>query len=113
MKYLWGLVLFFALPAMAQGFLPGTEDIPLMKGLSEVEETASFDSPSERMVLISAQTSVPAQKVESFYKQTLSNLGWTEVRPNGFVRGNDSFYFEISPKGGMSQIQFRLGQRNP
>ena len=113
MKYVSLFLMIWALPVMARNFLPGTEDIPLMKGLSRVEETASFDTPSERMVLISAQTSLSPNKVESFYRQTLSNLGWVEVKPNGYKRGNDTFYLEISSRGEMSYIQFRLGQNNP
>lgn len=108
------IVLFcslFVFPVWAQ-FLPGTEDIPLMDGLVNVEETASFDNPSERMVLISAETKLSSQKVFSFYKQTLSNLGWQEVKPNSFKRGSDSFFIEIVPSSSMKQVQFRLSQSN-
>jgi len=109
MKYgLIGLLLW-ALPVFAQTFLPGTEDIPLMEGLMNVEETASFDNPSERMVLISAETSLTARSVFRFYSQTLSNLGWQEISPHFFKRGNDSFVIEI---GDQNQIQFRLSQSN-
>ena len=113
MKLLLFCLFFWTLPVMAGDFLPGTEDIPLMKGLSDVEETASFEEPSERMVLISAQTLLSREKVESFYKKTLANLGWVEIRPNEFQRGDDFFYLEISSQGQGSQIQFRLSQRNP
>lgn len=108
------LVLLFVLitfPVWAQ-FLPGTEDIPLMDGLVNVEETASFDNPSERMVLISAETKISAQKIFSFYKQTLANLGWQEIKPHSFKRGNDSFFIEITPTPSINQVQFRLSQSN-
>lgn len=113
MKYWVCLILMWILPVMAQNFLPKTEDIPLMDGLTQVEETASFDTPAERMVLISAQTKLPPKKVEAFYRQTLVNLGWTQTAPNVFERGSDSFSLKISPKDQKTLIQFRLSQRNP
>ena len=110
----WAIILgVFAFPALAQTFLPGTEDIPLMDGLTQVEETASFDNPAERMVLVEAQTKLPPKKVSQFYKETLTNLGWTEKKTNTFERGNDSFSIDIISSEKTSQIQFRLSQRNP
>ena len=113
MRFWLALILLFALPVQAQTFLPGTEDIPQMNGLQGVEETASFDSPSERMVLIGAQTKLPVKKVLQFYKETLTNLGWIEKVKGQFERGNDSFSIEITPAKDSAQIQFRLSQRNP
>jgi len=113
MKYFLALLLFWIMPAFAQSFLPGTEDIPLMKGLTQVEETASFDSPAERMVLISAQTSKSKADILKFYKQTLANLGWQAKKADQFERGSDSLSIEIVPNGQINQIQFRLSQRNP
>ena len=103
------LFLFWILPVWGQTFLPGTEDIPLMKGIENVEETASFDSPSERMVLIEAETKLSEKAVFDFYKKTLKNLGWQETKPGYFERGKDSFSIEMTPR---KQIQFRLSQSN-
>ena len=111
MKKLLLLFCLFTFPVGAQ-FLPGTEDVPLMDGLESVEETASFDNPSERMVLISAETKLSSKKILSFYKQTLNNLGWQEIKPSHFKRGNDSFFIEITPSSPMNQVQFRLSQSN-
>ena len=108
MKY--GLItfIFITFPVLAQTFLPGTEDIPFMKGLEQVEETASFDSPEERMVLVNAQSTLSSLKIFRFYSETLKNLGWSERKTGIFVRGNDSFSIEIIPDGKNNQIQ-----RNP
>ena len=103
------LFIFWIFPVLAQTFLPGTEDIPLMKGIGKVEETASFDSPSERMVLIEAETKLSQKSVFDFYRKTLKNLDWKETKPGYFERGKDSFSIEITPRG---QIQFRLSQSN-
>ncbi len=104
--------LFFSLVAWAQSFLPGTEDIPLMNGLEKVEETASFDTPEERMVLISAESNESASRILTFYKQTLENLGWQQKETRFFIRGKDSFVIEIIPSGKKNQIQFKLSQSN-
>ena len=113
MRFFVFLLCFWILPVLAQAFLPGTDDIPLMNGLTQVEETASFDSPAERMLLVSAQTKLSSQKVLQFYRESLANLGWMEKEKGKFERGEDSFSIEISSKGPMRQIQFRLSQRNP
>ena len=113
MKFILFLLLACAFPVWAQTFLPGTEDIPLMEGLTHVEETAAFDNPAERMVLINAQTTLSAKQVERFYEQTLANLGWQQIKRNVYKRGNDSFSMEISGASSVTQIQFQLSQRNP
>ena len=102
------LFIFYTFSAWGQ-FLPGTEDIPLMKGIEKVEETASFESPSERMILIGAETKLSQKSVFDFYRKTLKNLDWKETKPGYFERGKDSFSIEITPQG---QIQFRLSQSN-
>lgn len=112
MKYALIAFMFWAMPVLAQGFLPGTEDIPLMEGLTQVEETASFDNPTERMVLISAQTKLAKQNILEFYRKSLNNLGWQEKAPGQFKRGADSLFIDIIKMGKTNQIQFRLSQQN-
>jgi len=113
MKKWFFLFLIWIFPVMAQSFLPGTEDVPLMNGLTQVEETASFDTPSERMVLIEAQTSYPAQKILRFYKKNLLNLGWQTTDGRLFQRGSDSLSIEIIPGDKGRIVQFKLSQTNP
>ena len=105
-------LLVWIFPARAEDFLPGTEDIPLMEGLEQVEEDASFDAPEERMVLVNARTTLPPARVALFYRRALRNLGWKEIKQNQFERGSDSFTINIMPRGRISQIQFRLSQEN-
>lgn len=113
MKKCWiCLALFVSTTAMAQSFLPATDDVPLMKGLYSVEETATFDSPSEKMVLISAQTDKTQKQVKDFYRQTLTNLGWTVSGDNQYVRGSDTLTMELTPKDSILSVQFTLVQKN-
>ncbi len=111
-KFLICLALFVSTTVMAQSFLPATDDIPLMKGLYSVEETATFDSPSEKMVLISAQTDKTQNQVKDFYRQTLMNLGWSQSHDNYYIRGNDTLTMELSQVGRITTIQFTLVQKN-
>ena len=109
----WGLLLlFWIFPVMAQSFLPGTEDVPLMEGLTQVEETASFDTPSERMVLINAQTRRSAKEIFRFYRQTLLNLGWQTKDGRLFQRGSDSLLIETTKENNHQIVQFKLSQTN-
>lgn len=113
MKNFWGIfTLLFSMPLLAQGFLPATDDIPLMQGLYSVEETASFDNPSEKMVLITAQTDKTVKEVESFYRQSLINLGWSVLDGNNYFRGLDILKMEFSSNSVPVTVQFTLIQKN-
>ena len=96
---------------MAQGFLPAAEDVPLMDGLYQVEETATFDSPSEKMTIISALSQKKPAEITRFYHQVLTNLGWTALKNNHYARGSDTLTLEITP-GKENTIQFTLVQKN-
>ena len=112
MRTLCFLLLFWAFAVKAQDFLPATEDIPLMSGLYQVEETATFDSPSEKMTLISALSNEKSEKIQKFYHQVLTNLGWRSVRNNHFTRGHDTLTLELTPMDKKISIQFTLVQKN-
>lgn len=111
-KWLMALGLFVVATAWAQGFLPAMDDVPMMEGLYSVEEIATFDNPSEKMVIISAQTDKAAKEVKNFYRQTLTNLGWSYLRENNYVRGSDSLTLELTPDSKVTNIQFTLVQKN-
>ena len=95
----------------AQDFLTSTEDIPLMDGLYQVEETATFDSPSEKMTIISTISKKNASEITRYYRQVLVNLGWTAQNNNHYVRGADTLVIEITA-GKENSIQFTLVQKN-
>ena len=101
MKRIYLFILLFCLcssMAIAKGmtFIDGMEDIPLMKGLiQKVEKTVSFGNEESRFVeayLISSK--VGFKKVESFYKESLPQLGWTYQGTSDntiiFYRDNES-----------------------
>ncbi len=104
-------VLLWAIAVFAQGFLPATEDVPVMDGLYQVEEEATFDSPSEKMTIISAKSQEKPDKVSNYYRQILMNLGWTVIEKNHYVRGSDTLTLEMTT-GKETTIQFKLVQKN-
>ena len=111
-KFLLTSALLFSTVALAQDFLPATDDVPLMTGLYSVEEVATFDNPSEKMVLITAQTDKNPDSVKSFYRQTLQNLGWTVLKNDNYVRGSDTLTMELTTDNKTTTIQFTLVQKN-
>lgn len=87
-------------PAAAQGFVPGTEDVPLMAGL-EPDDTAgmSFDTPSGRIVVTVATGDIGAPAVRDFYRKALPALGWTARSRDEFVRGGEVLKIENEALG--------------
>lgn len=60
-------------------FIEGLEDVPLLKGMSQVQkENISFGNEESRLVEASLTSSkMGFAKVEKFYVETLPQLGWS------------------------------------
>ena len=69
-----------ASPCLAENaaFMSGFEDLPLMDGLKQAEDTAvSFDTPAGRIIEAYAQSNeIGKRKIVDFYNKTLPQLGW-------------------------------------
>ena len=104
-------VLLWSCHLWAQDFLPATDDVPLMEGLYQVEETATFDSPSEKMTIISALSKKTPIQISRYYRQVLMNLGWQAKGKNHYIRSSDTLTLEITA-GKETAIQFKLVQKN-
>ena len=61
--------------------MSGFEDLPLMDGLKQAEDTAvSFDAPSGRIIEAYAQSNeIGRSKIKDFYNKTLPQLGWKKL----------------------------------
>src|SRR5471030_2247674 len=78
------------LAAQESGFLAGTEDVPLLKGLSTDPATlVVFDKPQGRIVEVEAQGAVSRAAVEKFYATSLPQLGWTADGRNAWRRDKE------------------------
>lgn len=81
-------------------FIDGMEDVPLMSGLKQnINETISFGNEEARFVEVYLSSSkVGFKKVESFYTQSLPQLGWvyqgTDNNTIVFYRDGESLTFQ-------------------
>lgn len=104
-------ILFFATAAGAAGdaFLAGFGDLPLMKGLAAVPDSETvFDTPAGRIVEAYAAGEVPREAAESFYRRSLPQLGWRQVKPNLYQREEETLAIEFEERGGTLTVRFML-----
>ena len=98
--------------ALAQDYVPGIEDVPLMQGLHVVDgEGMVFDAPEGRVVEIYAQGTVPVADIIGFYQQNLPQLGWRQRSHLNFVRQNETLTLELDQQEGESIIRFALSPK--
>lgn len=83
--------LAFSTPVPAASFLEGYEDIPVMKGLRQVQkDTISFGNEESRLVeAILTGSKVGFKSIKNFYVNTLPQLGWTYQGQ----RGNNLLFY--------------------
>lgn len=96
--------------AVAETFLSGLEDVPLMVGLVEVEGSAfTFDKPQGRIVEVRAIGKVTRAQVLEFYDETLPQLGWRALGGGRFGREGETLRLDFEPAGkaGLS-VRFSL-----
>ncbi len=93
-------------------FVSGIEDLPLMPGLAEVDETAMvFDTPGGRIVEALASGPVSRDQVVSFYAATLPQLGWSAAGETLFRRESETLelHFSDTPVvAGQLTVRFAL-----
>jgi len=81
-------------------FVEGTEDIPLMENFEKINEADfNFDSISGSVIYSSYKTTTSILKIEEFYEQNLSQMGWQIMAKNSnrikFLRENQILEIEI------------------
>ena len=76
--YIFIIGLRFASPAQA-AFIEGLEDVPLLKGMQQVQkDNISFGNEESRLVEAYLTSSkMGFAKVEKFYMETLPQMGWS------------------------------------
>jgi len=93
----------------AEAFVAGLEDLPLMPGLSVVEEAGLiFDAPSGRIVEIFARGSVGRTEALAFYAATLPQLGWTAEGATAYGRERETLRLEFFEEDGELTVRFFL-----
>jgi hypothetical protein len=95
--------------AETPGFVPGTEDVPLMPGLStDSGSDLVFDKPQGRIVEIHAHGAVTRKAVLAFYKESLAQLGWHAADERHFQREGEKLSLDIAGNDGNLQVGFTL-----
>jgi len=102
-----------ALAVAAGAFLAEIEDVPLAPGLTEPAGSGIvFDSPSGRIVEATAAGEVSADKIRTFYTETLPQLGWEAVGDLQYRRDNETLKIALTQKGKALTVRFTLTPNN-
>jgi len=99
--------------AFAQQYVPGTEDLPLMKDLAAVQGTdVVFDKPEGRIVEATARGKVSKSAVRRFYGETLPQLGWKiALSPDSWTRETETLHLDFQGRDGDLWVTFSLVSR--
>jgi hypothetical protein len=103
-------LLLVAAPALAQQFVPGTEDVPLMKELKPVNGSdLVFDKPEGRIIEASARGKIGKAAVRGFYVSTLPQLGWkTAATADSWTRETETLHIDFAGRDGDLWVTFTL-----
>mgnify|MGYP003571208124 CR=1 FL=1 len=92
-----------------QAFLSDIQDLPLMRGLEEIEgQGLAFDKPSGRIVEAHAVGDLEEAEVRRFYERTLSQLGWQPAGRDTFHREGEVLSISFERSGGHLVVGFTL-----
>jgi len=102
----------FAAQVLAESFLPGFEDLPLMDGLRVLEDRGHvFDSPGGRLVETHAAGRVESARLRAFYHETLTALGWHASEAGTYHRDGEKLTIEVTDGGSELVVRFKLTPR--
>ena len=106
------LLLIVPMTARAGEFVAGTEDLPLMAGLTPVQGSSLvFDKPQGRIVEAQAAGKVTRQAVQQFYVATLPQLGWKATGADAWQREDEVLHLDFHDHDGELIVGFTLSPR--
>ena len=90
-------------------FLTGFSDLPIMPGMQELPDAnISFDTASGRIVEAFARTEQSVERILSFYKNVLPQLGWRVEKDTMFDRDTEILIIDLRKDGDSVIVQFSL-----
>ncbi len=105
-------VVSFGGAAMAEvsQFFNTVQDLPLMQGLSEIEEEGlQFDKPEGRVTeAVALIDSVGAASVLAYYNASLPQFGWARIAENTFVRHDEKLTLNVEANEGHEFLKVRI-----
>ncbi len=108
------LLLLLAAPVAtwADDFVAGTEDVPLMPGLTAIAGSSLvFDKPEGRIVEAQAAGKVTRGAVHAFYARTLPQLGWQASGADQWRREGEALRLDFKGRDGELTVGFTLSPR--
>lgn len=96
-------------PAIADEFVAGTEDVPLMPGLKPLPNSdIVFDKPEGRIVEARAEGATTRARVEAFYAASLPPLGWKAAGSDRWLRDTEQLRLDFADQKGKLAVGFTL-----
>ena len=93
----------------SEKFITGFSDLPIMPGMQELPDAnISFDTASGRIVEAFAKTEQNVEKILSFYKNVLPQLGWRVKKDTMFVRDTEILILNLRKDRDSVIVQFSL-----
>ncbi len=91
-------------------FFESLYDVPIMPGIEEFRDQAVlFDKPDGRIASVTAGSlTLAKEEVQTFYNDTLAQMGWKKTAENQYVRGKDRLEMTLERKGDMTFVRFTL-----
>ena len=98
-----------------QYFFSVIEDLPVMPQLVEdLNAAMTFESSAGRVAEVVAKGLASSQAIDTYYKQSLPQLGWQPQANNVYRRGNELLGIEVKAGlGGAVKVLFHLGPAYP
>lgn len=92
-------------------FVQGSEDVPLMFGMSRVfDDSLGFDSAVGSISSSSYLTPYAAKQVQDFYAKTLPQMGWkiqqSDATRSVFVRDSEKLVIEFMKQESRQVVSF-------
>jgi hypothetical protein len=91
-------------------FSRAIHDFPLMRGALEIEEDGvSYDKPEGRILQMRAiLESLTPKAVETYYSETLPQLGWQAISPRIYQRGAERLELDFEAADGQNFLNVTL-----
>ena len=106
------LLCLFCLCSARADFLPQTDDIPLMDGLTlKSTDDVAFDTPAGQILVFEASTKSSPNTVRDFYAQNLTALDWIHKKKDTYTRGADTLELSF-PTPGTVRFDITLSSSN-
>ena len=98
-----------ALVWSTEKFITSFSDLPIMTGMQELPDAnISFYTASGRIVEAFAKTKQNGEKILSFYKNVLPQLGWRVEKDTIFVRDTEILILNLRKDRDSVIVQFSL-----